>query len=188
MLSTMIINSNYYYYYILLLLLLFLLLYDYYKWCHPRYGWSFVLNSSLSDAVLGRGVSSSTVISGNLIGGEVVGRWDDTVGSPHRAQISQFELFELVRLPKSDRRFPVEQVEAAVSQSTVPSPPSIKYDINQWINTIITNYVYDMYIYIYIYIPVQQYSLPTLRWARRVARPSSTPRTGSPWRSERDDE
>ena len=47
---------------------------------------------------------------------------DDTVGNPHRAQISQFELFELILLFKLDKQFPVEQFEATVSQSTVPSP------------------------------------------------------------------
>ena len=46
----------------------------------------------------------------------------DTVGSPRRARISQFELFELILLSKLDRRYPVEQLEATVSQSTVPSP------------------------------------------------------------------
>ena len=51
------------------------------------------------------------------------GRGDDTVGNPHRAQISQFELFELILLLKSDKRFPVERFEAAASQSAVPSPP-----------------------------------------------------------------
>ena len=51
------------------------------------------------------------------------GRGDDTVGNPHRAQISQFELFELILLSKLDRQLPVEQFEATVSQSTVPSPP-----------------------------------------------------------------
>ena len=51
------------------------------------------------------------------------GREDDTVGNPHRAQISQFELFALVLSLKLDKRFPVERFEAAVSQSTVPSPP-----------------------------------------------------------------
>ena len=35
----------------------------------------------------------------------------------------QFELFDLVLLLKLDKRFPVEQFEATVSQSTVPSPP-----------------------------------------------------------------
>ena len=53
-----------------------------------------------------------------------IGRGDDKVGNPHRAQISQFELFELVLLLKLDKQFPVEQFEATVSQSTVPSPPS----------------------------------------------------------------
>ena len=50
------------------------------------------------------------------------GRGDDTVGNPHRAQPSQFELFELVLLMKLDKLFPVEQFEATLSQSTVPSP------------------------------------------------------------------
>ena len=47
---------------------------------------------------------------------------DDTVGNPHRAQIDQFELFELILLLKLDRQLPVERFEATVSQSTVPSP------------------------------------------------------------------
>ena len=33
----------------------------------------------------------------------LVGRGDDTVGNPHRAQISQFELFELILLLKFDK-------------------------------------------------------------------------------------
>ena len=53
-----------------------------------------------------------------------VGRGENTVGNPHRAQISQFELFELILLLKLDKHFPVEQFEATVSQSPVPSPPS----------------------------------------------------------------
>ena len=56
------------------------------------------------------------------------GRGDDTVGNPHRAQMFQFELFELVLLLKLDEQFPVEQfeasrAEAAVSQSAVACPP-----------------------------------------------------------------
>ena len=35
---------------------------------------------------------------------------------------SQFELFELILLLKLDKHFPVEQFEATVSQSAVPSP------------------------------------------------------------------
>ena len=52
----------------------------------------------------------------------VLGR-GDTVASPHRAPISQFELFELILLLKLDGQFHVEQFESTVSQSTVPSPP-----------------------------------------------------------------
>ena len=52
------------------------------------------------------------------------GRGDDTVGNPHRAQIVQFELFELCVLLNLDKQFSVEQFEPTVSQSTVPSPPS----------------------------------------------------------------
>ena len=52
-----------------------------------------------------------------------IGRGDDAVGNPQRAQISQFELFELILLLKLGKQFPVEQFEATVSQSTVPSPP-----------------------------------------------------------------
>ena len=53
----------------------------------------------------------------------LVGGGDDTLGIPHRAQISQFELFELILLLKLDERFPVERFQAAVSQSAVPSSP-----------------------------------------------------------------
>ena len=53
----------------------------------------------------------------------MVGRGDDAVGNPHRAQIVQFELFELILLFKLDKQFPVDQFEATISQSTVPCPP-----------------------------------------------------------------
>ena len=55
------------------------------------------------------------------------GRGDDTVGNPHRAQIVQFELFKPFLLLKLDELFPVEQFEATVSQSAVPSTP-----LNLW--------------------------------------------------------
>ena len=55
--------------------------------------------------------------------GKDSGGGDDTVGNPHRARSSQFELFELILLLKLDKQFPVERFEATVSQSTVPSPP-----------------------------------------------------------------
>ena len=48
---------------------------------------------------------------------------DNTVGDPHRAQNSQFELFELVLLLKLGKQFSVEQFEPTVSQSAVSSPP-----------------------------------------------------------------
>ena len=51
-----------------------------------------------------------------------VGRVDDTVGNPHRAQVSQFELFKLILLLKLDKQFPVEQFEATASRSTAPPP------------------------------------------------------------------
>ena len=70
-----------------------------------------------------------------------VGRGDATVGNPHRAQICQFEFFELILLLKLDKQFPVEQFEATASQSTVPSPPLKDHR---------AVYVY-VYIYIYIY-------------------------------------
>ena len=50
------------------------------------------------------------------------GRGDDTLGHPHRAQISQLELLDLILLLTLDKLLPVEQFETAVSQSTVPSP------------------------------------------------------------------
>ena len=52
-----------------------------------------------------------------------LGRGDDTIANPHRAQIYRFELFELVRLLKLSKQVFVEQFEATVSQSTVSSPP-----------------------------------------------------------------
>ena len=52
-----------------------------------------------------------------------VRRGDDTVGNPHRAQISQFELFELILLSKLDKQLPVERFEATASQPAAPSPP-----------------------------------------------------------------
>ena len=51
------------------------------------------------------------------------GRGDDTVGDPHRAHISQFELFELIPLLKFDKQFSVEQFEASRAirgSSTLP--------------------------------------------------------------------
>ena len=49
------------------------------------------------------------------------GGGDDTLGNPPRAQVFKFEHFELFSLLKLDK-FPVEQFEATVSQSTASSP------------------------------------------------------------------
>ena len=69
-------------------------------------------------AVIGVCQSSSDLVIGYPEGSSVgcFGSGDDAVGNPHRTQISQFELFELVLLLKLDERFPVEQFEATVSQ------------------------------------------------------------------------
>ena len=78
--------------------------------------------------------ASRRAMSGRAVAGRTVeaeprrgrfGRGDDTVGNPHRAQIFQFDLFELILLLKLHKQFPVEQFEATVSQSAVPSPPPL---------------------------------------------------------------
>ena len=52
----------------------------------------------------------------------IFGRGDDTVGNPHRAEISQFQLFGLILLLKLDT-VPRRATRAdRASQSTVPSP------------------------------------------------------------------
>ena len=48
-----------------------------------------------------------------------IGRGDDTVGSPHRAQISQFELFGLKVLNSSFSSFPLTEVRRRVSYRTI---------------------------------------------------------------------
>ena len=53
---------------------------------------------------------------------QLLRRGDDTVGNPHRVQIHQFELFELILLFELDKQLHVEQFEATAFQSTVPSP------------------------------------------------------------------
>ena len=63
-----------------------------------------------------------TLCSVDVYATTLVGMGDGTVGDSHGAQISQFEFFELILLLKLDKQLPVEQIEATVSQSTVPSP------------------------------------------------------------------
>ena len=50
------------------------------------------------------------------------GRGDDTVGNLIELKFLNSS-FEIILLLNSDKQFPVEQFEATVSQSTVPSPP-----------------------------------------------------------------
>ena len=57
---------------------------------------------------------------------QVFGRGDDTIGSPRRARISQFEFFELIFLLKLDKEFSIEKFEPTVSQLAVSSPPSYR--------------------------------------------------------------
>ena len=52
-----------------------------------------------------------------------LGRGDDTLGNPHRAQISQLEHFELILLLKVNKQFSIERFEPTASQSKVSSPP-----------------------------------------------------------------
>ena len=92
--------------------------------CYRSVCWNIRDRTSLrvaSRLPLWSAVASRWLIGISLVA--VFGRGEDTVGNPHRAQICQFELFELLLLLKSDKQFPVEQFEATVSQSTVPSPP-----------------------------------------------------------------
>ena len=60
-----------------------------------------------------------------------IGRGDDAVGDPRRAQIYQFEPFELVLILKLDEQFPVEHSEPTAFQSTVPSPLLIQSELHK---------------------------------------------------------
>ena len=76
-----------------------------------------------------------------------IGRGDDTVGNRHRAQISQFELFEMILLLKLDKQLPVEQFEATVSvNSTLPpsytSSSSCLNSDHLWANILLLYYCY----------------------------------------------
>ena len=84
--------------------------------------------------------------------GGKLGRGDDTVGNPHRAQFVQFELFELILLWTSDEKFPVDRFEATVSQSTVTSPLLETFSRSG------TKWMCIMYMYVYIYIYIYTYT------------------------------
>ena len=81
------------------------------------------------------------------------GRGDDTVGNPHRAQIVQFELCELILLLKFDNKFSIEQFEPTVSQSTVSSPLLLF----SWGFIIVHMCIY-IYIYTHAYICIYIYT------------------------------
>ena len=55
-------------------------------------------------------------------GAALIGRGDDADRNPRRAQIARLEFFELTLLWALDKQLPVEQFEAAASQSTAPPP------------------------------------------------------------------
>ena len=78
---------------------------------------------------------------------EVFGRGDDAVGNPQRAQIVQFELFELTLSLKLDRQLSIEQFEATVSQSAVPSPPSGMPSPSSWPGSATPSWTYATRIY-----------------------------------------
>ena len=57
------------------------------------------------------------------------GRGDDTVGNPHRAQISQFELFELTLLLKLDTGAPCRAIRGhriSVNSTLPPLTPGAR--------------------------------------------------------------
>ena len=111
--------------------------------------------------------------------GRALGRGEDTVGDPHRAQISQFELFEPILLSKLVKQLPVERFDTTVFESTVP-PPSYPWGLAEWARRelrvgprmrgidIIYIYIYIYYVYIYIYILV--YSYITFHYHHRMLR------------------
>ena len=80
-----------------------------------------------------------------------VGRGDDAIGYPHRAQSYQFEFVKLIVLFKLDKQFSIEQFEPTASQSAVPPP------ILRWFhcaNRPLSNLITSTYTYIHIYIYV----------------------------------
>ena len=70
--------------------------------------------------------SNSKLLNSVLPGRERVGRGDDSVGNPRRAQISQLELFELITLLNLDKQFSIEQFEPQYSISVYSTLPPHK--------------------------------------------------------------
>ena len=77
-------------------------------------------SNSRSQAALCQQYSANLSLTVHL---RKLSRGDETVGNPYRAQIYRLELFEFILLLKLDKQLPVEQLEATLSQSTVPSTP-----------------------------------------------------------------
>ena len=102
-----------------------------------------------------------------------LGRGDNTVGNPHRAQTSQYELSEFLLLLKLDEQFPVEQFEAgrairgsSISVSSTPSNNTTTTTNNNNNNSNNNNINDDddnniccnqLCVYLYIYISLSLY-------------------------------
>ena len=115
---------------------------------------------------------------GNFFSNDTVGNSfsNDTVGRGGMTQLEtlieldifQFELFELILSLKLDKRLPVEQFEATVSQSTVPSPLLVRKvnptcrarrlkRTNIRVDIIMIEHGLNMCIYIYIYLYIHTF-------------------------------
>ena len=70
---------------------------------------------------------------------------------------SKFELFDLILLLKLDKQFPVEQFEATVSQSTVPSPLFTSTMRRFRVRAVYAHVCIYVCVYIYIYIYICMY-------------------------------
>ena len=79
------------------------------------------------------------------------GGGEDTVGNPHPAPFCIFELSELIVLFDLDKRFPVEQFEATISQPAVPSSPLLNMIV---LAPLLPPLSLSLYIYIYMYIHI----------------------------------
>ena len=94
-------------------------------------------------------------------------KWDDTVGNPHRAQIVQFELFELILLLKTRQTAPCR----AARGSSISVSRTLPLLIYVCMYVCIYIYIYThMCVHIYIYIYIYIYLIPV---SCRSPRPSS---------------
>ena len=102
--------------YICLLIHIYIYIYTHVRW-----------NQACADEHMHRRVGTPGKIHAHLCAWSVsvptIGGGHDAVGNPHRAQICQFELFELIVLLTLVNNLYIERFEPTVSQSTVSSPP-----------------------------------------------------------------